>query len=180
MHYKRLLPIALVSFNVFWCQLAYASSWNSESLVLGESPAASSSLSTMQLSKSDAPFVRKDPWMAVGLGVGSSLGFASLVAVPVPWLAPFCMLSPFTVGLGHVYAGDPARGAWVTLGSLGAAIVALGLGGMSYFASSSGPGGVIFAVGSGVAVYAAYETWAGVDAYNTAERVNQEAAAVQR
>ena len=92
------------------------------------------------------------------------------------------VLTPLSVGLGHVYAGDPKRGAWVALGVPVAIFGSYALGNQIGLAVIPETGrGFSDMRGIGVAVLgaaiatAAYWGWAAYDAYETANRTSEDA-----
>lgn len=125
----------------------------------------------------------REPGLAAALTLAAPLGLASFglsrgyEAIPLTLL-----LTPLSVGLGHVYAGDPRRGAWVTLGLPVAVLGSYALGNQIGLAVIPETGrGFSDMRGIGVAVLgaaigtAAYWGWAAYDAYETANRTNEDA-----
>lgn len=125
----------------------------------------------------------REPALAATLTFAAPLGIASVglsrgyEAVPLT-----LVLSPFSVGLGHVYAGDPMRGAWVSLGWPVAILASYALGNQIGLAVIPETGrGFSDMRGIGVGLLgaaigaAAYWGWAAYDAYETANRTNEEA-----
>lgn len=110
----------------------------------------------------------KNPWLAAGLssGVPLALGYASL---PVVGAA-----GPIGFGAGHVYAGDPQRGLWVSIIGVGAMLSAGAIA--RYWPTTELRPRT--ALAAGVAFMSTgliYSAVSGVDAYLTAERWNQQA-----
>lgn len=135
--------------------------------------------------------VRKDPWLAAALsgltGVAVGLTGGALVPIGDPQ-APRAHLangliyaSPFFLGAGQLYAGDPGRAALVSLGAP-AVVGASALLGSAIGMANRAPGdtqptlGYVIMFG-GLAAITTYgfAVW---DAYATAERKNAEPSAV--
>lgn len=125
----------------------------------------------------------REPGLAAALTFAAPIALASVGlsrgndAIPLTLL-----LTPLSVGLGHVYAGDPKRGAWVTLGLPVAVLGSYALGNQIGLAVIPETGrGFSDMRGIGVAVLgaavgtAAYWGWAAYDAYETANRTNEDA-----
>jgi hypothetical protein len=109
----------------------------------------------------------KNPWLASGLALPATM---LLWTASVP---AFGVAAPLGVGAGHFYAGDVTRGAWVSLGGVGA-FLAGGAWGLYGPNSDLYPRRVNNAVFGALTATAAYSLWASWDAYQTAERINQQ------
>lgn len=107
-----------------------------------------------------------EPWLAATLSIATPL------TLRVATLPAFGIGAPLGFGAGHVYAGDPARGAWVSIGGLGAF-----LAGGAY--GLYGPDNSLYPRRWNQALYWSsvatiiYSLWAGYDAYHTAERAKK-------
>lgn len=107
-----------------------------------------------------------NPWLAgaLSLTTPTTLGIATLPALGIA--------APFGFGAGHVYAGDPTRGAWVSLGGLG---VALAAGAYGIYGPNEGyrPRRLMMAGTNAAIATMVYSCWAAYDAYHTADRRKQ-------
>jgi hypothetical protein len=102
------------------------------------------------------------------MGVGGLLGGSPALAYP------FLLTGAFSMGAGHLYAGDPLRGALVSVGFPLVVTGAMGLG--QAIPGNVGWGGATNTVVGATLAGLAYTVWASHDAYQTAERKNAEAA----
>jgi hypothetical protein len=123
--------------------------------------------------------------VGVGLaGVGPGNGGAiAMVGASVLFLGP---------GAGNVVAGDPKRGALISLGGLGVPLVAVGFNSLGNFLipqTTCAPTGncdpafplvPILTVALGLGLEFAYYKWAADDAYATAKRRSLEGAALPK
>ena len=124
----------------------------------------------------------KNPWVAAGLGWAVTAGtLHSEQYFELPPLygptATIATLSPMGFGTGHFYAGDPLRGALVSVAGL---IITSGLAYSSeaihrqlyptHYAGPFGRGTPY--LNTWLLTGIAYGAWASWDAYHTAERFN--------
>lgn len=127
----------------------------------------------------------RNPWVAAGLGWGAATGLVllegpfELPLIPASSFATIVTLSPGGFGAGHFYAGDPLRGALVSLAgpliTTGAAVATDAVMKQMYPCRNAAchmfPDLSPYAYAwlfSGIV----YGMWASWDAYNTAERFN--------
>ncbi len=107
----------------------------------------------------------------LGVAAGSGLLYQAGIRDATPLLA-FAVLGPLAIGAGHVYAGDPARGLGVGLGTYYAAVGGLlaGAGLWLLLGDDSLDSLVLVPLVTTSAVVLGYYGWAIVDAAHTAER----------
>jgi hypothetical protein len=115
----------------------------------------------------------RSPWVAAGMSVVPSAlltGFAlSEQAVDSP-RTPLVLLVPLGFGLGQAYAGDPWRGALVSLGGMAVEVGSLTLLGATLGnRGGNGGGGVGAILLLGLAATAGYGAWAAWDAHQTVQ-----------
>lgn len=115
----------------------------------------------------------RSPWVAAGMSVVPSAlltGFAlSEQAIDSP-RTPLVLLVPLGFGLGQAYAGDPWRGALVSLGGMAVEVGSLTLLGATLGSrGGNGGGGMGAILLLGLAATAGYGAWAAWDAHQTAE-----------
>lgn len=105
------------------------------------------------------------PWLAGTLSLGTPLVLGAVS------MRAFGLGAPLGFGAGHWYAGDPVRGALVSLGGFGAAYAGYSWGLSSGGGRYPGGGSLTIAVLTAWGVSLAYGLWAGYDAHHTAERL---------
>lgn len=115
----------------------------------------------------EQPAAMPEPWLAGGLSLATPVLFGAAS------VRGFGLGAPLGFGVGHWHAGDPTRGALVTLGGFGAALAGYYWGLSSGGGKYSGGGNLTTAVLTAWGFSAAYGLWASYDAYQTAERASQ-------
>ena len=125
----------------------------------------------------------REPALAAALTFAAPIGIATFCSSQR--LDPLMFgltLTPLSLGMGHAYAGDPARGGWVVLGLPVAMLGSYFLGGMIGRAvlPDSGTGfsdtnDIMLGLMTAAAGTLAYWGWAIYDSYETANRTNAEA-----
>lgn len=131
-------------------------------------------LTRTELSASDQPDP-PDPAYAATLSLVAPVVFA-LVTLPVAGPAAV-IVAPLGAGVGHVYAGDPVRGALFSLGGLVVPALGMGLGlgagmGVAQVTPANSTLGTVAVYGlvGGAVALAGYAAFAARDAHATAER----------
>lgn len=115
----------------------------------------------------EQPAAVPEPWLAGGLSLTTPVLFGAAS------VKGFGFGAPLGFGVGHWYAGDPTRGAPVTLGGFGAALAGYYWGLSSGGGKYSGGGNLTTAVLNAWGFSAAYGLWASYDAYQTAAKASQ-------
>lgn len=100
------------------------------------------------------------PWWAAGL----TLAAPGLMATPAMWGVWLpALAAPAALGVGHLYAGEPARASMVCAGGFGASVLGA-LGGAGLAQGMGLPTTASALVGSGIG-FAGFASWAAFDAY---------------
>lgn len=103
---------------------------------------------------------KAQPWWGAGL----TLAGPGLLAAPVAWGVWLpALAAPAALSLGHLYAGEPHRAAWIAVGGASASLVGA-LGGASLRANLGSPTAAGALAGAGIA-FGGFASWAAWDAY---------------